>query len=467
MAARQSQTFSWSEDGLSFMWSILTSAFVLAISLANEPAGPRPVAAWAAGPLEVRVAFDRAADSASVQRLVGQTIAFGDQAVKVDWPDRRKAVDKGRAATVGADGGRLKIAAARLKDAGRTLVLATDPHPLGDLYVLGLPPMRAVGTPMESAAINVGYDLHGFEVAWDDGKPDAVPSWTGWWPHGEPDVVRSMTKGSAEHERSLTLLAQPGHLSLRTQLALPAGKGALMVRASAPVTTNLGEASGESTPGEDGGHRVSLEYESTGDPVEFVVEAKTGAGGPLELRIAYQSPDTRGEQRLAIEQFLLPWVPIAPAQAGASPAPPFSLAGGDSKRGEIVFASEEAKCANCHKVRGKGGDVGPDLSNLASRDLALIYRDINEPSVTINPEFVPYTLALKNGQVLAGVVRAEGADQIRVTDTNANATLVKRSELDELRPSATSIMPVGLAGVLGEDKLRDLIAYLTMTTGRK
>jgi putative heme-binding domain-containing protein len=79
----------------------------------------------------------------------------------------------------------------------------------------------------------------------------------------------------------------------------------------------------------------------------------------------------------------------------------------------------------------------------------------------IRPDYVPYTVALKDGRVVVGIVRAEGAGAVRVTDTDAKTTLVRRAEIEELRPSATSIMPVGLAGAIGEANLRDLVAFLT------
>src|SRR5262249_36748362 len=149
-------------------------------------------------------------------------------------------------------------------------------------------------------------------------------------------------------------------------------------------------------------------------------------------------------------------VPSASAPAGPLP----DLAGGDPARGEAVFFSDQAKCASCHRVGGRGGTVGPDLNDLTRRDRAWIYRAIAEPSAEIHPEYVAYTVVLKDGRVVVGVVRAEGADVLLVTDTNAQTARVRRAEVEELRPSATSIMPVALAGALGEARLRDLIAFL-------
>ena len=60
-----------------------------------------------------------------------------------------------------------------------------------------------------------------------------------------------------------------------------------------------------------------------------------------------------------------------------------------------------------------------------------------------------------------GVVRAEGPQGVRVTDTNAKPTMIDRGKIAQIRPSGTSIMPVGLAGMLGDAAVRDVIAYLT------
>jgi cytochrome c553 len=44
-------------------------------------------------------------------------------------------------------------------------------------------------------------------------------------------------------------------------------------------------------------------------------------------------------------------------------------------RTRAVFG-ELLKCATCHRIRGEGATVGPDLSNLVSRDAASVLRDL-------------------------------------------------------------------------------------------
>ena len=166
------------------------------------------------------------------------------------------------------------------------------------------------------------------------------------------------------------------------------------------------------------------------------------------------------------ERLLLPWVPAVASSMSPAPSAPPDLAGGDPRRGEALFFGEQARCSQCHSVRGRGGSVGPELTAVGGKGLANLYQSIAAPSAEIAPDYVSYTVAARDGRVLSGVVRAEGPGAIRVTDTNAKVTTLSRDEIDQIRPSGTSIMPVGLAGGLGENNLRDLLAYLMQLVRR-
>jgi putative heme-binding domain-containing protein len=440
-------------------------AATLVLDGAPSARGVQIVAAWPAGPLEARVAFDRPIDAAVVTMLAGRAIAF-DEALPAAsrpaarWPAvaPRQAVTAAR--TESPTRGSVRIAAARLIDGGRTLVLSTDPHPRQAVYTLALSGVRSAGPAAQGTSLEAVYDLAGVEVAWDDGREGAQAAWSGWWPHLDPEVARDWTRSSAEHQRGWALLSQPGRLTLHTTVVLPAGRATLSLAAGGPFEATIGGENLEPVADPRGGQRAAFDLESTGEPVDLAVAVRTGAGErSLSLRVTYHSDADPTERPLSRARLLLPWAPAVPsAAAPGGPLP--NLAGGDPVRGEAVFFSDEAKCVSCHRVRGQGGIVGPDLSDLARHDRAWIYRAIAEPSAVIHPEYVAYTVVVKDGRVVVGVVRAEGADVLLVTDTNAQTTRVRRAEVEELRPSATSIMPVALAGALGEARLRDLIAFL-------
>jgi putative heme-binding domain-containing protein len=150
-----------------------------------------------------------------------------------------------------------------------------------------------------------------------------------------------------------------------------------------------------------------------------------------------------------------------PDAAIAAPLVVPDLAGGDPARGRTIFFGDQARCSLCHLSRGQGSKVGPDLTNIGAKGRAEIYRSIATPSATIEPAYTSYTVATNDGQVVVGLVRAEGFDAVKVTDTNARATIIPRKQIEQIRPSATSVMPVGLTGALGTDAIRDLIAYLS------
>lgn len=432
-------------------WVLLAIALIAANAKADAP---RVVAVWAADPLEVRIAFDQPIAAGVEQSLVGRTI-------RVDESERTAADRAAPCSTSGAPSpvGPV-ITGARRQDDGRLVVLTTDPHNRPASYCLPFPPLSWAGAPRTTPGSGFAYDLSGVEASWDNGADDAKPAWTGWWPSLSPEATREATRGSVEHERSLALLTKPGRLTLHAQLALPPGAVKVRFEASQPIIEAAIGAENADL-GEDGKGRTAVEIalDAPGEPLYCAIVVRTGhAGKPVSFTATYQYASS-SSKAIGHAALLVPWAPSTPIAPPAPPAPP-ALAGGDAKRGEALFFGETAKCAGCHQMSGKGQKVGPDLTTVFQRNLPEVYRDVAEPSAVIRFEFVPYTVALKDGRVLAGIIRAEGVDAVRVTDTEAKTTVVPRNEIEELRPSATSIMPVGLVGAIGEANMRDLMAFL-------
>ncbi|HZW31912.1 MAG TPA: c-type cytochrome [Isosphaeraceae bacterium] len=421
----------------------------------------RPVVVWAPGPLEVIASFDRPVDPALGRWFIGRTIPYFEIPAIVPGPGQAPAP---------RPAGALRIVAARQLDEGRTLVLATDPHPRVARYFLPVPTAGSRQGSRSREGATLAYDLTGVEVAWSEpDDPAGEPRWSGWWPHIDPGSTRRLVRGSKRHEDGLALLDRPGRLVVSALVRLPPGKVVLRIAASGPIEeATLGDARAEPAgPNpQDQAHAIVLTVESQAAPLFLTVTARTpGNRRGFSLAASYRLANERSEQPIERDRLLVPWAPVMGDAAIAAPMVVPDLSGGDPARGQALFAGDQARCAQCHAFRGQGGKIGPDLTDIARKSRAEIYRDIAAPSAAIDPDYTAYTVATRDGRVVVGVVRAEGADVIRVTDTNAHETIVRRGEIQEIRPSATSIMPPGLASALGAAAVRDLIAFLASPAG--
>ena len=136
------------------------------------------------------------------------------------------------------------------------------------------------------------------------------------------------------------------------------------------------------------------------------------------------------------------------------------LAGGDYERGRSMFFNDKLKCATCHRIRNEGATIGPDLSNLASRDAISVLRDVREPSASINPDYVAFNVRVSTGADMTGFVRAQDESSLRVIGADGKETVFRRSDVLDLRPSQVSLMPTGLLDGQSESQVRDLLTFL-------
>ena len=138
------------------------------------------------------------------------------------------------------------------------------------------------------------------------------------------------------------------------------------------------------------------------------------------------------------------------------------LEGGSAKHGHEVFAEKaEAACMRCHKFKGEGGDVGPDLAKITqAMDRVYILESIVDPNAKIAPGYDSVLLTMNNGDVIFGVLNAEDPDELTLTSvTDGKRIKVKTADIKE-RMHAPSPMPPGLGEVLGKHDLRDVVEFL-------
>jgi len=143
-------------------------------------------------------------------------------------------------------------------------------------------------------------------------------------------------------------------------------------------------------------------------------------------------------------------------------APP-ETAGGSVENGSRLFA---AQCASCHRVAGRGGRIGPDLTRIGiARSRAAMIREIRTPSEWIPPSFETVTVVTKDGQRIRGIKKNEDVFSIQVMDTRERIQGYLKSNLQELVYEKGSLMPAFPVTRLSDSDLNDLVAYLGTLRG--
>lgn len=138
-----------------------------------------------------------------------------------------------------------------------------------------------------------------------------------------------------------------------------------------------------------------------------------------------------------------------------------TLWGGDAGNGRrIFFEKTEVSCIRCHKVGVKGTDVGPNLTDLALRQLKREYylESIVDPNKQIARGFESAMVKTKDGMMFSGVVKKDDDKELVLSD-GTKVNVILKEDIAK-RVTAQSPMPQDLVKQLSKVELRDLIEFL-------
>ncbi len=130
---------------------------------------------------------------------------------------------------------------------------------------------------------------------------------------------------------------------------------------------------------------------------------------------------------------------------------------GSFDRGRELFRSQ---CSSCHRVAEIGVNVGPDISDSRVKQPAQYLADILDPNRAVDANFFGYTLLTTDGRLLTGIITAETAASVTLRQPDGATVTLLRDEIDELRSTGRSLMPVGLEQTISPDQMTDLITFL-------
>jgi quinoprotein glucose dehydrogenase len=138
-----------------------------------------------------------------------------------------------------------------------------------------------------------------------------------------------------------------------------------------------------------------------------------------------------------------------------------ALAGGDAAAGKQIFLHKaEVSCVRCHKVDKDGGEVGPDLTKVGSKQKReYLLESIIDPNKEIAKGFETVVLGMSNGQINVGIIKGEDAREIRLITAEGHIIAVPKNQVEE-RSRGKSAMPEDIMKFLSKSELRNLVEFL-------
>jgi putative heme-binding domain-containing protein len=134
----------------------------------------------------------------------------------------------------------------------------------------------------------------------------------------------------------------------------------------------------------------------------------------------------------------------------------------DFEQGKLMYAA--GRCSSCHTMRGEGGNIGPDLTQLGTRFSAKdMLESIIEPNKVVSDQYAATVLTMNDGSSILGRVTNENESTYFISQNPFAPEVIReipKPDVQGKKYSYISVMYPGLINGMNEEELKDLIAYL-------
>ncbi|MFN6140441.1 MAG: PVC-type heme-binding CxxCH protein [Planctomycetota bacterium] len=139
----------------------------------------------------------------------------------------------------------------------------------------------------------------------------------------------------------------------------------------------------------------------------------------------------------------------------------------DAYRGAPLWAFDAAAgkthfknlCASCHSPENQNIEIAPKLQGTGAKGIDYAVENIIDPNAVIGKDYQARVIRTRDGQVITGLAQAQSDSSISIR-TATETIQVDKSEIEELKVSENSFMPMGLLDTLDERQRIELLKYL-------
>ncbi|MEZ4852552.1 MAG: c-type cytochrome, partial [Bacteroidia bacterium] len=137
-----------------------------------------------------------------------------------------------------------------------------------------------------------------------------------------------------------------------------------------------------------------------------------------------------------------------------------TLQGGNSDRGRRIFyRNNSAQCIRCHRIQGNGGEVGPELTHIASViSREEILTSLIDPSARIAPGYGTVEVILKDDSKVIGILEKVSNTSITLNPPSGEPLEIKLKDIKERKNYPSGMF--SMKDVISKEEIRDLVAYL-------
>jgi cytochrome c oxidase cbb3-type subunit 3 len=220
-----------------------------------------------------------------------------------------------------------------------------------------------------------------------------------------------------------------------------------------------------------------LKGEGGRGPTLAVPQLRRAPTGALLIKVIRDGIPGTEMPRLRLDEEQIRQLAIWVRKLGQLPPEQIS---GNAQQGEQLYFTK-GDCARCHAIKGQGGALGPDLTDVGRRRSARYLRTaLTDPEadvpksfslfrsgVSIPENFLQVRVLTKDGRRISGVRLNEDTFSIQVRDSSDHIYSFLKSELVELQKDwGKSPMP-SYRDSFAKTELDDVVAFLISLQGEE
>jgi putative heme-binding domain-containing protein len=137
---------------------------------------------------------------------------------------------------------------------------------------------------------------------------------------------------------------------------------------------------------------------------------------------------------------------------------------GDAAQGQAIF-NGKGVCLSCHRVGDRGSRMGPNLSDIATKQTV---DELRQALLSPNPEVDPanrsYRVVTADGKTITGKLLNQDVYSLQMLDAKEQLVAFQKAGLREYGFAPTPAMP-SYQDKLSAAEQTDVIAYLATLTG--